>query len=163
MGKTQKAQQIYYNDMTLITKLVARRHLLQNLSLHDTQSLLLHSTLYKTRCYMALIRKPHCNTTSFTKSVATQHPLQNLLVHDTLKSPNETPGNIYRSPCPHLAIFYKIPKYFQKPQIFIWQHFTKKCNITLATFHQIPKTINFWANSYSIKAQILFGKNLYNN
>ena len=139
MGKTQKAQQIYYTDMTLITKLVARRHLLQNLLLHDTQSLLLHSTLYKTRCYMALIRKPHCNTTFFTKSVATQHPLQNLLVHDTLKSPNETPGNIYRSPCPHLAIFYKIPKYFQKPQIFIWQHFTKKMQYYFGNISSNPQ------------------------
>ena len=137
--------------MAPITKFVTTQHPLQSMLLHN---------LYKAHCYTTPITKSHCNTTCFTKPVATQHPLQNLLVHNPLQSPKETPSNIYRSLCLHLAIFYKIPKYYQKPQILFWQHFTKKRNTTLATFHQKPKTINFWANNYSIKAQILFGKNI---
>ena len=59
--------------------------------------------------------------------------------------------------------FIKSQNIFKSPKYLFGNILQKKCNTTLATFHQIPKTINFWANSYSIKAQILFGKNLYNN
>ena len=30
----------------------------------------------------------------------------------------------------------------------------------MATFYQKPITINFWVNNYSIKARVLFGKNI---
>ena len=76
MGKTQKAQQIYYNDMTLITKLVARRHLLQNLLLHDTH--------YKAYCYTAPFTKPVATWHSLESLIVTRHPLQSLLLYNTL-------------------------------------------------------------------------------
>ena len=76
MGKTQKAQQIYYNDMTLITKLVARRHLLQNLLLHDTH--------YKAYCYTASFTKLVATWHLLESLIVTQHPLQSLLLHNTL-------------------------------------------------------------------------------
>ena len=137
MGKTQKAQQIYYNNMTLITKLVVIWHLLQNL--------LLHNTHYKACCY-----------TTFTKLIATRHPLQSLIVtrhalqslllHNTLYKTYwyTTP---YKAQKKHLAIFIeayvctwqyfiksqniiKSPKYYfgnilQKNAILLWQHFIK--------------------------------------
>ena len=80
MGKTQKAQQIYYNDMTLITKLVATRHLLQNL--------LLYNTHYKAYCYTTPFTKPVTTWHPLESLIVTQHPLQSLLLHNTLYKTN---------------------------------------------------------------------------
>ena len=126
---------------------------------HPLQSLLLHITLYKVRCYTAPITKPHCNTACFTKPIATQHPLQNLLVHDTLQSPKETPGNIYRSSCLHMAIFYKIPKYYfgnilQKNTILLWQHFIKNPKLLIFGQTIILSKSKYYAQSPKL---IIFG------
>ena len=86
-----------------------------------------------------------------------------------------------------LAIFHQKSKYYfdsilLKPKYYSWQYFCKSPNITLAifykktqyyfgnilqkpntilaTFYQKPKTISFWANNYSVKAEILFGQNI---
>ena len=63
---------------------------------------------------------------------------------------------------------YYLGNYLQKPNIILattyknsilsWQVFTK-AQYYFGIFYQ--KTQNYWANNYSTKAQILFGKNNY--
>ena len=57
----------------------------------------------KTQKAQPIYYKTCCYTTPITKPVVTRHLLQ---------SPREIPCNICKSPSPHLAIFYKIPKYY---------------------------------------------------
>ena len=57
----------------------------------------------KTQKAQPIYYKACCYTTSITKPVITQHLLQ---------SPREIPCNICKSPSLHLAIFYKIQKYY---------------------------------------------------
>ena len=57
----------------------------------------------KTQKAQPIYYKTCCYTTPITKPDVTRHLLQ---------SPREIPCNICKSPSPHLAIFYKIPKYY---------------------------------------------------
>ena len=133
---------LHYKDLcytVFFTKLVPTRR--------SSQNLLLHSTLYRVRCYTTPYYNAHYYKAIFLKSL-------NYLI----KKPNTI-----------LVTLNKKSKYYfsnilqqqqQQNPNSILATFSKKPNPTLATFYQKPKTINFWVNNYSIKAQVLFGKNI---
>ena len=88
------------------------------------------------------------------------------------KSPNTILTTIYKSSILFWQLLtkaqYYLGNYLQKPNFILattyknsilsWQVFTK-AQYYFGTFYQ--KTQNYWANNYSTKAQILFGKNNY--
>ena len=74
-----------------------------------------------------------------------------------------------------LVIFLQKPKYYfsnilhththtqkkkKKKNQYYFGSILQKSNTILTTFYQKSKTINFWANNYSMKVQILFSKNI---